>query len=373
MIKSMFFLLILILFTSCVKDKKISPSGKVVKIGVLAPLSGDDKRFGKQSLFGIKSANEHKQYLNNGDEIVFEIIDTKTNYIYAKKALESLKNKNIKAVLSFEGSDSMISLSKKLKNFKIPMLVSIATNNEITKLNSYITQVCMSNDSEAIVASHYLKDEKLIHNVGVLYDSTNRYSTQLSKGFIEYFEKLTGTIVFEIDISSNGGLDEFKNVDKKNVEMIFNALDARLSYDILKILKKQNDSIEILGTDGLFSDILEYYKDDVSFFDGISVIEHYTNEEDVSEKAEKLKQYLNKYNLKESSFAFLAYDSYELLYYALNTCEDYKPECINTMLQNSDVIEGIHGNFNIIDAKSKREIYVNKIQNEKLVKEIVTY
>ena len=58
---------------------------------------------------------------------------------------------------------------------------------------------------------------------------------------------------------------------------------------------------------------------------------------------------------------------------ALQNCPKYETQCINAMLRDSDIIEGIFGNFSMKDAKSRRAIYIDKIKDAKLIKEVVIY
>jgi ABC-type branched-subunit amino acid transport system substrate-binding protein len=318
-------------------------------------------------------ANKAKPYLKNGDEIVFEVLDTKSNYINAAKALKSFKKKGVKSIVSFEGSTDMINLKDDLSTLDIPLIVTLATNNEITSLSNNISQVCISNDTQSLVAAHYIKDEKLIHNVGIIYDKSNKYSVELSSEFRRYYKKIGGIVRFYFDISKDKDLSKFKKLNKEEVEMIFDVSDALYTSKVLKLLKKENSDIELLSADGLLSNVLENYKDDVKLFNGIYVIEHYAYNTKMNKNRKKLEKSLKKYNLQESSYAFLAYDAYQLLYYALNNCVDYDFACINAVMQDSGIVKGISGNFSIIDAKAKREVYVDKIVDSKLIKEIVTY
>ena len=59
------------------QEAEISPSGKVVKIGVITPMSGQDKVSGENALLGIRTALQMRPYLTNGDKIELVIEDNK--------------------------------------------------------------------------------------------------------------------------------------------------------------------------------------------------------------------------------------------------------------------------------------------------------
>jgi ABC-type branched-subunit amino acid transport system substrate-binding protein len=231
----------------------------------------------------------------------------------------------------------------------------------------------MSNDMQALVAAHFIKDEKLIYSVGVVYDKSDKYSYELAHKFKSLYTKLSGKIKFFDDISTNIGFKRFKDRDKNNIELLFSVADAKQSAKVISLLKKQNPNIKILSTDGLLDNALENERDNLDIFNGIYVVENYAHIEPKTHEHKALKKYLLKYKLEESSYAYLAYDAYQLLYYALDVCVDYDTQCISAAMKNSDIIEGIKGNFSIINSKAKREVYVDKIIDSKLIKEIVIY
>ena len=368
----LFYMLISALFfTACEEKKKIIPSGKIVKVGILAPLSRENRKYGYQSLFGIEFANREKRYLSNGDEIRFEIVDTKSSPKGTQKALKKLLDNNVTAIISLIGSGNMLSLKEALVRLETPMLVPFATNDEIPALSKFLAQICMSNQREALVAAHYIKDEKFINRVGVLYNSNNPYSYALAKQFQNYFKGIRGEEAFVIDFYKQNALQKLAKVDLLNVGMIFSTLRANESARALKILHKKN--VNILLSDGTLSAAKENAKNDLDLFNGAYIIEHYASDMKGSRDYKKLQKILKKEGLQDSSYAFLAYDAYQLLYYALQNCPKYEQQCINALFQNSDIIKGIAGNFSMENGKVKRKIYVDKIKNLHLKREIVTY
>ncbi|MGW8161851.1 MAG: ABC transporter substrate-binding protein, partial [Desulfobulbales bacterium] len=73
-------LLIGIIFLTCScrqQEKQVPPSGMVVKIGVIAPMSGPDKQSGESALYGIRTALQLQPYLKNGDKVELVIVDNR--------------------------------------------------------------------------------------------------------------------------------------------------------------------------------------------------------------------------------------------------------------------------------------------------------
>ena len=368
------FLFVSVFFIGCQKEKSISPSGNEIKVGILAPLKGPNQRYGKQSLKGIKAVNELKSYLDNGDKITFVVANTYSNAEGMKKALQKLQNAKVAVIVSFAGSDQMLHVKDEFAKIDIPIITTLATNDEIVHLSPHTTQVCMSNHTQAIVASHFIKDEKLMDNVIVVYYSDNLYSNELSEEFMHNFKQLDGHIQAVFDFSDPANLKRFEKFNKKYTDMIFCVTNIRHSLHVVKTVDEQNSKTKIMFSDGFISSVLETDPKKLSLFDGDYVVEHFIYEPKLFLKKQNFLEKLQKYHLEKSSYALLAYDAYMLLYDALDQCGDeYSKKCLNASLANMPLVEGIIGNFSIVDSQVKREIYVNKIFHSKLVQEIVTY
>jgi len=358
--------------SGCKKEKEIKKSGKVVKIGVLAPLSQENSRYGIQSLAGVRFANKEHRFLKNGDEVVFEIIDTNSSKEGTQRAFKRLVDKNVTAIISFAGSDNTLGLKENLSKSHIPVIASLATNNQISRLSQNIVQVCMSNKDESLVAAHFVKDEKFIKRVGVVYNANNAYSKALAKEFTHYYKKLYGEVAFSLDLSKKGALEALGEEDLSQIKMIFYTAGVKDSIAVLKILKSKANAT-MLASDGLLSSAKENIKDDVNLLNGIYIVEHYASDVKGSSTYKRLQRVLKKDAIEDSSYAFLAYDSYELLYDVLNSCPSDKEQCMRALLHNSDVVRGIASNFSMIDGAVQREIYIDKVENLRLKKVIITY
>ena len=374
MIKSILLLLLVsVFFISCNYEKRTKPSGKSVKIGILASFSGTDKKYFHQSLAGLEAALKMSPYLENGDKIELLIVDTKSSVSETRKALYELKSKDVKTIISFLGSDATLEISNTLSQNKIPMIVTLATNDSIPTIAPNIAQVCFDNDMQSLVAAHYIKDEKLITHVGIIYNRSNHYSYALAKRFKKYYKAIGGNVDFYTSVKDDENVN--KIIKQKNLptKFLYNTTSATTTLDILKVIRHRSWDLEVLSGDGLLSSVMDLEKAHISRLEGLYVTEHYAHNVLKSKQRIKLEKLLKKGGANGSSYAFLAYDGYQLLQSALNKCTDYETQCITQHIRNSEIIQGSSGNFSMINAKARREVYINKIHNGKLYKEIVTY
>jgi len=369
----LFFLVLVFFLTSCNNDSSIIKNGKIVKIGVLVPLSGKNKRFSQQSLDGLLAAKKMQAYLENGTEIKFIVADTQSDIGETRKAFYSLVKQDVKVIISLMGSDKTIEMQAVLEANKIPLIVSLATDNKITNLANNISQVCFTNNIQALVAAHYIRDEKLISNVGIVYDRSNHYSYSLAKEFKKYYESIGGTVDFYMNVKNVKEVEKLKKKQYLSTSILYNTTDIATTLEILKFMKKKYPDMEYISGDGLLSSVMALKSFDKTLLNGVYVTEHYAHNIQKNKRRKHLEKLLKRDGYSESSYAFLAYDSYMLLYKALNRCENLDLVCINNHLQNSETIHGASGNFTMHHGVSKRKVFIDKIENMKLYKEIVTY
>ena len=354
---------LLFLLLGCEESAKITPSSKIIKIGVLAPLSGTHKDLGIQGILGIKAALKMERYLQNRDKIVLVIVDTRSTEEDSRKALKKLVDAEVVAIFSFMGSGRTLALKDEFNAVKIPIIATLSTDKNIVSLDGYISQVCMDNDTQMIIASHYIRDEELIQDVGIIYSSDSKYYSLLADDFKKYFTILGGKVNFFIDISSKKGLAEFENIKNSDISMLFSSIKSNATHKVVKTIKTQKFDFKVLGVNGSIDSELD------SFY----VIEHYADDVLKSDKREELEGILEKESLKNRGYAFLSYDGYQLLRYALKNCHNYSSECINARIKNSDIIKGFSGNFIMLNSRAKREVYIDKIEDGRLKKEVVVY
>ena len=251
------FMSISLMFLSCDSKREIVSSGKKVTIGVLAPLTGVHQRFGVQGLAGLTASQKMQRHLKNGDEILFKVIDTQSTKKGSKKAFYELVDLNVSVIISFMGSTETLYIREDIQRVKKPIIATLATDDNLTSINGYIAQVCMDNNTQVIVASHYIRDEKLMESVGIVYNSNIGYFTSIAQDFEKYFTQLGGKVKFMIDISDMEGVNEFNSIKNSSIEMLFNSTDPTLTMQVAKIYRDKKFSFGVLGVNGLLH--LFYY------------------------------------------------------------------------------------------------------------------
>jgi ABC-type branched-subunit amino acid transport system substrate-binding protein len=81
---------VVFLFNGCDRKSAVQPSGKTIKVGIIAPFTGANRAKGDEGLKGIKTAIQQAPYLQNGDAIELVLEDDRDDPELSLKALKKL-------------------------------------------------------------------------------------------------------------------------------------------------------------------------------------------------------------------------------------------------------------------------------------------
>ena len=364
-------ILLCLLTTGCEEKRPTPKSGKTVKIGVIASISGDNKRWGENGILGIKTALTLRPLLQNGDKPELIIADDKNDPAQSVLALKKLVEiDNVAAILCFSDSKSALAIAEVADEYKTPILALTATHPDITRNNKYTSQLLFDDNLQGIVAALYMMDEMLIENVAVFKNPNNPHSNILANTFTQKFTE-NGGVVRNFNISSDQDdyLEILELVHEEGVNALYLPLEAT------KILKINSaiDAVEwdptIMLSDTFLSKVLLQHQDSIHLINGMFVPGPYST----SFPSTKYGVTVNK--IFETSFdavattgTGLACEGTSLLLAAIDRCEDsHDRECINNSLRNTNDFIGIDGKIQIHEnGKAERPIFINRVKNGKL-------
>ncbi|MCK5529477.1 MAG: ABC transporter substrate-binding protein [Kiritimatiellae bacterium] len=364
-------LLLIGVVIGCGRGRTIKPSGKTVKIGVIAPLSGIDEDIGKSGLDGIEVALSVQAYLDNGDKIELVIEDDKSSPDETADAFDRLQEKEVAGILFLSRSSSALQMVKKNRWMKIPVVMTIATHPQLMDYSPYITQLSFDDAFQGSVAAMFMRDELLLERALVVSNSEDAHSTFLAQKFIARFESTHGVVVEHVVLSSHDMplYNQLELARSKRAQLIYAPVQAESVLSILRILKELSWKPVVMTSDGLLSEMLLTHKDDLAMVDGVmatdmhsSILERTEFGEDVEEEfyAQKRK--------RGSTFTILGSEGVAVLMEALSmAAPPYDAKDVQESLGKIRNFEGFSGTLSIgEDGKVIRPVYVNVIKGDKL-------
>ncbi len=349
----------------CDRRPVIQPSGKTVKIGVIAPFTGTDRAKGKEGLKGIEAAMRVDPYLQNGDAIDLITLDDRDDPQQSLKALEKLVEKErVSAILTFSSSGPVLKMAAVADLYKAPILALVATHPDITRRNRFVSQLPFDDDFQGVVAALYVHDELLVDRAAVFTDPESAYSTHLGTTFEKKFEsiggRVTGRVFLAGDVQDLEGT--LQRVRAGKPELLYLPVKA---LEVIRIIKKAGEMgwrPRMMGSDGLLSTVLTRYRKDARLLDGLLATDLYSYGEPLTAYGEKVQ---SAYRGEPTSYAVMGIEGYALLLDAMNRCgHPGDRACINEQIRATRNFTGVLGRISIgPDGRAHRPLYINAIHN----------
>ena len=333
-------LLALLFFAACNNATK-----DVIKIGVIAPLTGEAESFGKSMKNGIlllqESINNNGGI--NGQNIKFIFEDDKLSSKDGVNSLNKLVNiDKVQAIIGSAASSISLALLPKANDNKIVMISSISTADDLKgKENDYFFRVVPPNYKQGFTAVKFIIEDLKFDKIAIL-NANDDYGISFANSIESNLKEKK--ITFVNKNSYNAGTKDFKNllmqIKKTNPQVVILAGIIPETAIIQRQAKEANLNCIFISGDGSYSPDL--------FKIGGSAVEgsYYTvmaMPDDTSATYSRfVKAYFAKFNEKPDMWAAYSYDAALALATAIKESKEYNGTLIKNELFKID-IEGVTG------------------------------
>ena len=365
---SILFLLIVGL-GGCDQKPAIEPSGKTIKVGIIAPFSGSDHAKGKEGLKGMQTAMHLQPYLQNGDRIELVAENDEDDPALTVKLLKKLVAiEKVSAIMTFSSSGPVLAMAKVADEYKTPIFAALATHPDTTKHNGFISQLCFDDDFQGTVAALFVRDDLLIDKVAVFSNPGSFYSSHLAAKFAGKFKSIGGEITDTISLTEEtGDLSKvIKRVHDNAPELLYLPISAKDLIRIISEVRKLGWKPKMMGSDGLISTMLAQGKEEIDLVDGMLATDFFAHGMPLTPFGKRVTDtYREKYKGTGTIYAALAVEGYAILLNAMNRCSDPADrECINRQIRSTINFTGLVGNITIgPNGKAQRPLCINSIHD----------
>jgi len=242
------------MFTDC-GSKTSSDDGKVIKIGVFEPVTGENGGGGSQEVLGMRYANQVYPTVDI-DGVTYDIelveVDNKSDKTEAVSAAQSLISSDVKVVLGSYGSGVSIAAGAFFEEAGIPAIGASCTNPQVTLGNDFYFRVCFLDPFQGTVMANYAFQENA-KTAAVITQLGDDYSSGLGSFFVTAFNELAGegAVISEEQFQTNQ--TDFKailtNVKAANPDVIFAPSSIATAPLIIKQARELGITCPIMAGD----------------------------------------------------------------------------------------------------------------------------
>ena len=361
-----------------------SEENKLLKIGLLAPLSGAYEELGKSLLYSLQLALDE---INDNNVLIIPRDSGYNNKSKLNLAIEEIREQGAKVIIGPISNEEFDEVKK------YNDIIFLSPSNISPEFDSNIISVGVSLESQLISLNNFIKNQNKKKTIIMFPENqyTKLIERKLSKLDLNYFkifkynpdpQVLTGEIETLTNYSQRKKNLELrkKMFQDKDDEQSIKELDrleqlytlGSVDFDSVIIIDFGSNLKSVL-TSLVYTDVnqqnvlittVNQWFDESIFYENTIKTLYYP-----SVNYKEFKKYNNKYFKKFSSYpneiTILTYDTLGLIYYAWK--KNGKINSINDFLFKSK-IQGKIGTFSFKDKKIIQDLDIYKIENKKFTK-----
>lgn len=320
-----------------------SGDSKKLVIGGIGPLTGGAAVYGNAVKNGAQLAVDeiNKAGGVNGITLELNFQDDVHDAETAVNAYNKLKDAGMKALVGTVTSAPCIAVSAEAAKDNMFLITPSGSAIECITAGDNCFRICFTDPGQGKIAADYIADNKLGSKIGVIYDSSDVYSTGILDGFkAEAKEKnltIAATEAFTADAKTDFSVQIQKVMDS-GADLLFLPIYYQEAALILQQAKSLGMNMPVLGGDGL-DGLIDQLGDKVSIADGVMVMTPFAASSPEPKSAAFTTAYKEMFN-DEIPIQFAA-DGYDAVYAIKAALE--KAEVEDASISASDLCNKIKG------------------------------
>ncbi len=363
-------------------SKNNNNNKKILKIGVLLPLSGEFENIGHSFLRAIQLA----LYDIPNKNIKIYPKDNKSNSIDTYKAAKEFEELGIKIVIGpifYENLEKLeeinnitfISFTNKIKDIpKNTIAFGIDINSQLESINNYLNEIKVSKTILLSPKTQFIEQTEIIENSNLKLDRVFFYDTSPKK-ITNEIEQLTNYKERKRDLERRVKILEKSDLykDKQELKKLEQKHTlGKVNFDSVFVVDF-GERLKSVLTSFMFSDVsnkkinfftLNQWFDESLFGENATQNLHFPSI-DLTNLKKFEKKYIDSYNKKPNEVSILAYDALGLIYFCwIKNNSDFK----TNQLYNKNGFKGLHGEFTIKGNVSLNKLKIYKVHKKKFLK-----
>lgn len=296
-------------------------SQATIKIGGIGPTTGGNAQYGNAVKNGEELAVNEINAAAGYTVFELKFEDDESDPETALNAYNALKDWGMQVLVGPVTSDPSLNVASKCVDDNMFMLTPSASAEDVALTGSNIFQMCFTDPNQGVVSANYIKDNNLGSNIGIIYDSSDPYSTGIYTAFMAEAQQLGLNIVvsdasFQADNKSDLSV-QVQNCQDAGADLVFLPIYYNEASQVLIAADRIGYDPVFFGCDGM-DGILGVEGFDTSLADGLMMLCPFSAFGEDETTTTFVNAYKAAYNDETpNQFAADAYDCVYAIYQAL--------------------------------------------------------
>ena len=290
-----------------------------IKIGLSGPLTGDAAAYGVAVKAGMEIAVEEIN-AKGGLQIEFEAQDDEADGDKAVNAYNTLKDKGMQFLAGAVTTGSCNAVAPMAAEDQILMMTPSGSAEAIALAGNSVYQMSFTDPNQGANAAQLIADKGMATAIGIIYDSSDAYSTGIYEGFKAAAAELNLNVVCETSFTKDNSSDlstQVTQCQEAGADLVFLPFYYTEASQVLSYANKIGYAPVFFGCDGM-DGILTVEGFDKSLAEGLVLMTPF----DANATDEATKSFVAKYTeklegLTPNQFAAVGYD---VIYAIYNAC-----------------------------------------------------
>lgn len=341
--------------------------GDTIKIGTIAPLTGDLSVYGVATTNGVRMAMEEINAKGGllGKQIELLEQDEKGDTVEAVNAYNKLKSDGMVAFIGDVTSKPSMAVAEIASGDGIPMITATGTALPITTYGPNIFRTCFTDPFQGRLMAKFAAENLGAKNVAIIYNTSDDYSTGLTAAF----EEMAAVKGINIVSKQGYGADDkdFKTqlttIAASNPDVLF-VPDYYAKVALIATQARETGITgPMLGADGWDGVLTTLDAANQSVVNGCYISNHYSAMDTDEKVASFVKAYTEKYGETPNAFAALGYDTAYMLAQAITTANSTDSKAIVDALKAIE-FDGVTGHITFDENNNPiKDVTILKLQD----------
>ena len=282
------------------------------KIGGIGPVTGDASVYGIAVKNGIQIAIDEINEAGgiNGVQIEYNFQDDEHNEEKAVNAYNTLKDWGMNILIGNVTTAPCLAVAPLTAADNMFQLTPSGSSTEIIKSDN-VFQVCFTDPNQGVGSAQYIGANALAHDVAVIYNSSDVYSSGIYEKFKEEAANQLFEIVAETSFTNDSKSDftvQLQQAKDAGAELVFLPIYYQEASMILTQAEAMDYHPLFFGCDGL-DGLLTLEGFDTSLAEGVVLLTPFVADAEDARTQAFVSTYMDKYGEVPNQFAADAYDA----------------------------------------------------------------
>ena len=307
------------MFVGCAPKKGNEEASTVIKVGTSGPLTGGNAMYGNAVANGLKLAFEE---INAQGGLQFEVNaqDDEADAEKAVNAYTALMDWGMQIMAGPTTSGSAAATAAECAADRVFMMTPSASDASVITAGDNIFQICFTDPNQGVGSAQYIAEHNLGTTIGVIYDSSNPYSSGIYEKFQERANQIGLNVVAVEAFTEDNKADLTTQVTKcqsAGCDLIFLPIYAAEATQVLTYADKIGYTPKFFGCDGL-DGILAVEGFDPALAEGVMLLTPFDATATDEKTQNFVKNYTEEFGIAPNQFAA---DAYDVAYVIAAACE----------------------------------------------------